>query len=81
MYGSHLPELGFSKSDEYVNKIMEHLRGRGFIPHVRFGKGADEDFVFGAFAQQLVTTVGGYSELLSEVNKRLLSWLQTSKAL
>lgn len=81
MYGSHLPELGFSKSKEYVNKVMVHLKGRGFIPHVRFGKGADEDFVFGAFAKQLVTTVGGYSELLSEVNKRLLSWLQTSKAL
>ena len=72
MYGTPFPELGLSKSKEYVAKIVEYLTGKGYEIRVRVSEGADEDFVFGAFAKRIVTTGGGYSNLISKVNKLLL---------
>jgi hypothetical protein len=71
MYGSPFHEYGFSKSKAYVAKVAEFLSNKGFEPVIRSGRDADEDFVFGAFAHNLVTTGGGYSELLDKVNQKL----------
>ena len=71
MYGGAFPEFGSSKSEAYVEKITDYLGNKGYKSYVRKGTGADEDFVFGAHAKHIVTTGGGYSKLLSEVQSRM----------
>jgi hypothetical protein len=71
MYGSAFPEFGFAKSEAYVKRITQYLGQKGYKTFVRKGKGADDDFVFGAHANRIVTTGGGYSKLLSEVQTRI----------
>ena len=73
MYGSHCPEFGFSKSEAYVKQITTYLSNKGYETYIRNSKGADEDFVFGAFAPTLATTGGGYSKLMAQTNQRLIA--------
>jgi hypothetical protein len=71
MYGNAFPEFGFSKSEVYVKQITDYLARKGYVTFVRKSKSADGDFVFGAHAKQIITTGGGYSNLLAEVQNRI----------
>ena len=75
VYGSHLPNLKLTKSKEYVRKLTEHLKAKGYSVSVHNSSNvdADDDFMFLATAPNLVITGGGYSALAQKINMILRS--------
>ena len=72
MTGTHTGYLGMVKSDDYTIKIKAFLADKGFDVSLRTGFGPDEDFVFASFSKHLVTTGGGFSYLIQQVQALLL---------
>jgi hypothetical protein len=66
--GTHRRDLGMKKTNEYVAKVKAHLESKGFTTCIRTTHGPDEDFVYAVFAENIVTTGGGFSLLIKNVH-------------
>lgn len=66
-----LRQTGFPRSTEYLRRLSDFFRGRGFIVDMRLGQPPDDDFVYMSRARYFIQSGGGFSILVSNVVLRL----------
>jgi hypothetical protein len=59
-----------SHSYEYLYKISEYIRKKGYEVEIRYDNNADTDFVYMSNAKYFVMGTGGFSALVSEMVKK-----------
>ncbi len=69
LHTANSPEVN-SHSYEYLYKISEYIRRKGYEVDIRYDNNADTDFVYMSNAKYFVMGTGGFSSLVSQMVKK-----------
>lgn len=76
VFGSHKPDIDFTKSWEYLDKLTKILQKHGYTcqrKHASMTNDPDLDFLYLCHAPNLVVSGGGFSHLAKKINGMIKS--------